>query len=311
MKIHNLTNKQYKDKKKLRIYEGVSNQEADLYTVVISSITKVLKIFRKDQNLKYDEYFLDKVNTLTILEMLKESLNIEEFVYPEKITAIKDELCSYIMEFANGVCLQEMFDNNKIDVKLKIEVLSKIGELLSRLKVIREKLDVDIFLNDIHEGNIMVDVEESDVKIKIIDLDSCKLKIKSSDLQKIKENHPITAKYLLYYCTGLSKAPNKYIAKVNPYVAQYEANEQSDLYCYTMMIINLLYGSSDFYKLDLVEQYDYFEYLNEIGINKDLLTIFENMYTAKENENPYDKLESLSEIYYRANRKVYEAVTKK
>ena len=77
-----------------------------------------------------------------------------------------------------------------------------------------------------------------------------------------------------------------------------------------MVILNYLYGSN----LNMVaieEFYEYMNYLEYIGINQNLVSLFERIVTNKNNKNPEYLLSSITdEQVYRANEKVYKKLKK-
>ncbi len=77
-----------------------------------------------------------------------------------------------------------------------------------------------------------------------------------------------------------------------------------------MVILNYLYGSN----LNMVaieEFYEYMNYLEYIGIDKNLVSLFERIVTNKNNKNPEYLLSSITdEQVYRANEKVYKKLKK-
>ena len=86
------------------------------------------------------------------------------------------------------------------------------------------------------------------------------------------------------------------------------ANRNSDLYCYNIMVMNYLYGEN-MNRMDISEFYAYLNYLEDIGIHKDLLLCFEGLVLSKENKNPVRYLDSLTEQnVYRAKKMVYRKV---
>lgn len=77
-----------------------------------------------------------------------------------------------------------------------------------------------------------------------------------------------------------------------------------------MVILNYLYGSN----LNMVAIegfYEYMNYLEYIGIDKNLVSLFERIVTNKNNKNPEYLLSSITdEQVYRANEKVYKKLKK-
>lgn len=77
-----------------------------------------------------------------------------------------------------------------------------------------------------------------------------------------------------------------------------------------MVILNYLYGSN-LNTIAIEEFYEYMNYLEYIGINQNLVSLFERIVTNKNNKNPEYLLSSITdEQVYRASEKVYKRVKK-
>ena len=77
-----------------------------------------------------------------------------------------------------------------------------------------------------------------------------------------------------------------------------------------MVILNYLYGSN-LNTVAIEEFYEYMNYLEYIGIDKNLVILFERIVTNKNNKNPEYLLSSITdEQVYRASEKVYKRVKK-
>lgn len=77
-----------------------------------------------------------------------------------------------------------------------------------------------------------------------------------------------------------------------------------------MVILNYLYGSN-LNTVAIEEFYEYMNYLEYIGINQNLVSLFERIVTNKNNKNPEYLLSSITdEQVYRASEKVYKRVKK-
>ncbi|MBR6690599.1 MAG: hypothetical protein IKL65_04650 [Bacilli bacterium] len=78
-----------------------------------------------------------------------------------------------------------------------------------------------------------------------------------------------------------------------------------------MIILNYLYGDK-INRISLEEFYEYLNYLEFIGVNKDLITIFSKLFVTNcKNENPLNYLDSLSfEQICRSKKLVYDIVKK-
>lgn len=83
-------------------------------------------------------------------------------------------------------------------------------------------------------------------------------------------------------------------------------SNDTELYCYNMMILNYLYGKN-VNSMKVVDYYNYLSYLYYLKIDNNLLNSFQRLLTNCENTNPYPYLESLTqEQIYRSNYKVYK-----
>ena len=116
------------------------------------------------------------------------------------------------------------------------------------------------------------------------------------DSAKIGGNLPSPSKYLV----NLKKKGilnSKY--KLNSYDNEIiDPNEETDNYCFSIMLLNFLY--QDNITLNSIEHINnYIDYLSEIGINKELVDIFYNLYTDKPNFNCSYFLDSINEKVYK------------
>ena len=88
------------------------------------------------------------------------------------------------------------------------------------------------------------------------------------------------------------------------------ANENSDLYCYNIMILNYLYGEK-ITNMNINEFYNYLEYLNKIGIDKNLLDLFNILTTTADNKNPVNYLNTLTDTQIARSKKLVYNCNKK
>lgn len=163
------------------------------------------------------------------------------------------------------------------------------------MKKIRDKkITEDFYLNDMHEANFMVDKNGI---IRVIDIDSC----------KIGNNKISTSKYLNPF-SQIAEMPYKYYQN-HDYTSPgfIVPNNDSELYCYIIMILNYIYDGK-ITELSIEEFYTYMQYLKDIGFDKDLVDNFSNIYEYKNNENPYQLLETLPSNLGQASNKVFKKV---
>lgn len=83
-------------------------------------------------------------------------------------------------------------------------------------------------------------------------------------------------------------------------------NEDTDLYCYCMIILNFLLGNK-VHLYSLAEFYLYLNYLDYIGVSKELINCFYSIFDLRPNINPFFYIETLTdEQIGRARENVYK-----
>lgn len=125
-------------------------------------------------------------------------------------------------------------------------------------------------------------------------------KVNGVNLSLLLKNKKVSTETQIYYLKKVGEILNKL-----KYI-----RETTDLYCYIIMILNYLYGES-INNVDIVRFYDYLNYLESIGVNKELIENFGKILINKDNENPIELLDSITnEQVYRAKKNVYEKLGK-
>ena len=145
---------------------------------------------------------------------------MHELIIPNSIVKFGNETIGFLVSYIEGNTLEQVLKSDNYTVKEKIEYLKQIGIILEKMEKIRNSTEVNNFyLNDIHEGNFILNEETN--KINVIDLDSC----------KIGNNKEGYAKYL-NPLSAISYIP-KYITKNGEIKISYN----TELYCYIIMVI--------------------------------------------------------------------------
>lgn len=218
----------------------------------------------------------------------------ESFCVPDNLVAIDQTISGFTVPFVEGENLASVLADPNVSIKKQINYLKQIGEILDQLKQMRKSTPVNgLYLNDLHESNFIVDSKSE--TIRVVDLDSC----------KIGSNLPMSSRYLVPTAL-VADAQGKYKRNTNPGASGYiVADENSDLYCYNIMILNYLYGSS-VNNMGLIDFYDYLTYLSEIGMEPDLINSFRMLLHSCDNRNPVPELDSITkEQFLLAKKKVY------
>ena len=280
---------------------SVMNTEAQLFIFPIKNRwenqTKLLKKFYLTSGMNFG----NKLQTINSLIDYRDTIDIEEIVFPEKLAIVNQQAVGYIMPLIQSVNLDIALKSGKVPIETKIRYLKEIGELLERMRKVRRYTELkDFYLNDIHENNFIIDTTTD--HIKVVDIDSC----------KINDNFVFGAKYL---------SPRSLISSMgnlNKYKREnrlscgghYIPSIDTELYCYIIMILNFLSGVN-INNMTPEEYYDYLDYLISIGINKELIDIFEKVLTNTDNENPYELLDTLIPYAYQSHHNVYTYIKKK
>lgn len=293
MKIISLSKSRFEQLEKLKLSKEIRNTESIVYDFNYRGDEKVLKTLY----LLNGSTFANKLYTIEMLDSNKENLP-SSFYIPDCLCSVDGKIIGFTIPKIQGTNLSVILKSYQIDYKEQIYYLKKIGELLNQLSNIRKYTNLkDIYINDLQDSNFMVD--NSNKELKVIDLDSC----------KICSNEPFAARFLTSksIINGISKYKLNKNNHNNGYIIP---NEDSDLYCYCMVILNYLYGDS-VYTMPINEYYDYLNYLRYIGINKKLISTFGKLVANCKNENPMNYLDSLNiEQISRAKKIVYNKVKK-
>ena len=287
------TNSQFYKLKEFDPGKEIVNTECKLY-IIGSKINPRKKLLKKFYN-ESDKYISKKVKNLDTLVYYRKCFDIiNEFVMPENLAVLSGRIIGYTMPFIeNSINLQTILKSNKYTIEEKIYYLKQIGKILNKMEIIK-KFPYEIRLGDLHEANFIVDEKKN---IRIVDMDSA----------YISNNEAFHSKYL-FLCHNLLDLPHKYQTDDDGDIIP---SKNSDLFCYITIILNTLSGCAA-YKFNLDQFYNYINYLNDIGINKNLLDSIEKIYQNGDNENPLPYLDEIPiDKACQAHRLVYKAKTKK
>lgn len=294
MKRVNISEQRANNLKKYNI--SCLNTEAIIYYFTLKKKWKLEdKVFKKFFITNGKE-FNNKMYTINSLIDYKDEINIDELVIPDCLVSINSKIVGYAMELVDGMNLSRIIYDSKISFQDKLQILKKVGIVLDKMQNVRQYTNVnDFYIGDMHEENIMVD---NNGNIKVIDLDSSKilnnLASPTRYLQSLKRKNVINNKYR--------------IDSINEDIIT--PSEQTDYYCYIVLLLNTLY-QGDITKLDMIEFYQYLDFLKSIGINSELIDTFENIYTNKPNINISCLIDNIGNEAYQARKEVFKVRYKK
>ena len=223
--------------------------------------------------------FSNKMYTINSLIDYKDEISINELVIPDCLVSINSTIVGYAMDLIDGFNLSSIIYNSKITIDEKIDILKKFGLVLRKMENVRKYTSIqDFYIGDIHEENIMVDKN---------------LASPTRYLQSLKRKNIINQKYT--------------IDSINPDIIT--PSEQTDYYCFIILLLNTLY-QGNITQLEINEYYKYIEFLQNIGINKELIEQFNNLYNNKPNNNIDYLLDSIGKEAYQARKEVFKIKTR-
>lgn len=292
MEAINISRKYLRELQSLRL-SNVSSGEGSILRNPLNG-KEVLKILHQQNGL----YLSNKLYTLNSLYDIEDALDNDSFVLPNRLLTVDDKVVGFTMPLINGVTLADILFNADIDIKIKVKYLKKIGAILDAMASFRKEYpQSNWYLNDLHERNFMVDLEKE--RLYAVDLDSC----------RILGNHPFVSKYLSLF-SPLIDFPEKYHTDFQISCGgDFVADENADLYCYAMLVIDFLYGARINYA-SKEEYFGYLEYLKSIGAPQELVDAWAKVYSKDNNVNFAPLLDSLPYFYEKTDRGLYLKRTK-
>lgn len=278
-----------------------SLERIDLPDVNTEGIIYKFPYLGKQKLLKrlYVEDGISLASKMFTIEMLNSNQEIlpNNFVVPESLITVEKKVVGFSIPYINGVTLKTYLNDKTIPLEDQIKYLKKIGNILEKMVKIRGNTELrHFYLNDLHESNFMINFDTNE--LCVIDLDSC----------KISNMFCFPSRYLTK--NGLLNNVSKYNFDNFRHGSYVLANEDSDMYCYIILILNFLFGEN-INSINLDTFYDYLNYLEFVGIEEDLINCFRRIVSYGENINPSEYLSALnSEQVCRAKKNVYEQVRK-
>ncbi len=289
MQIINMSKTKLNSLEPLILPKDVTSTECELFKYNYYGKEKLLKKLYRTNGI----IFANKLYTIEALNSNKDNIP-SNFIVPEVLVSINKQIEAFTMKYIKGTNLSIILNEPTITYEEKINYLKSIGNILEQMKNIRKYTELkDFYIGDIHEDNFLVDTEKQE--IFVADLDSCKI----ADNKSFPGRYLTTASLLRYneIKYSLLDEPDR--------IADYKVTEETDIYCYIIMILNYLYdGRVD--RLSIEEFYHFINYLDDIEVNKELIESFEKIVVGAPNVNPVNYLDTLSSKQIAKARKLYQ-----
>lgn len=295
MKVTSISRKAFEKLERINLSSNVRNTEAVIYNY--SSKNSSTPMILKKLHHKNGSVFGNKLFTIELLDSNRDYLP-SCFCIPESLVTVNGVVQGFLIPKIEGKNLADILSDSDESIETQIFYLKKVGQMLEHLEKIRQNTDLDIlFINDLHESNFIVN--EKNHELYVVDLDSC----------RIKYTQPVPSKYLtpktLVNCI---QGKYQFADEDCPTYGYVVADENSDLFCYTMMFLNYIYGPNAPY-LTLEEYYDYLEYLRTLGYSDEFIHGLQTIVIPQKNENIVQYLDDLTpEQIYRSREKVYQYI---
>lgn len=289
MQIINMSKTKLNSLEPLVLPKNVTSTECELFKYPYYGKEKLLKKLHRTDGI----IFANKLYTIEALNANKDSMP-SNFILPESLVSINKKIEAFTMKYIKGINLSVILNNPDITYEEKIHYLKSIGRILEQMQNIRKYTNLNNFyLGDIHEDNFLVKRDKQEIYIVV--LDSC----------KIAGNKSFPGRYLTN--SSLIKYNNtKYqtLSQTDD-LADYKIDENTDIYCYIIMILNYLYdGRVD--RLSLDKFYDFINYLEDIKVNIELIECFNKIVVGGNNINPCNYLDTLTPKQVAGARRLYK-----
>ena len=289
MQIINMSKTKLNSLEPLILPKNVTSTECELFKYPYYGKEKLLKKLHRTDGI----IFANKLYTIEALNANKDSMP-SNFVLPESLVSINKKIEAFTMKYIKGINLSVILNNPDITYEEKIHYLKSIGRILEQMQNIRKYTNLNNFyLGDIHEDNFLVKRDKQEIYIVV--LDSC----------KIAGNKSFPGRYLTN--SSLIKYNNtKYqtLSQTDD-LADYKIDENTDIYCYIIMILNYLYDGR-VYRLSLDKFYDFINYLEDIKVNIELIECFNKIVVGGNNINPCNYLDTLTPKQVAGARRLYK-----
>lgn len=278
MDIVNISKKRFDSLEELELSKGIVSTESKIYKFPFKDKWNKGEVLFKKFYIDEGETFGNKLETVNNLMFYSDTLACcENLVLPEYMVSIVERIAGFTVSWVKGENMSLYLKNRDISDKDKVDCMIQAGEVLEKIKCIRNHTEVsDFYIGDLHEQNMVVDEEKV---VRFIDLDS----------SSISQNKPFPVRYLATN-SHLKTMPHKYPVKDGMFLI----SEETDLHAYNMMILNYIAGGCIKRPLDVEEFYSYLNYLDSLNIDEEILSSLGRTYSSAPNINPYEHIESLT-----------------
>ncbi len=277
MHVINLRMHELRKLKELPIEDGVLNTEALMLILKRRSFPdKIERVFKYLDAQDDKSVMGKKLYTVTTLNQLDEYQEISELVIPDSIVYVNGSIGGFgiplIPEHRN---LGAIIHDEKVPLKVKLQYLEQLGIIIDKVERVRLP-EIRFQFGDLNEFNFIID---RDNQLKSIDLDSAYLGI----------GEPLHMAYYLLKNQYVKSISEKYKSTNSGIIIP---SDNTDLYCYNMILLSALSGEN-LYRYDIDTYYRYLDYIDKLGLPREVIQSFYNIYIPKNNINPREFIEDI------------------
>ncbi len=296
MRVINLRMHQVRRLKELEIEKGVLNTEA-LLLVLKKKQAKTEKggrmVFKYLDAQDDPKVMASKMYTVSMLNSSEQYKSIDKLILPEFAVAVDQKISGFASALEeNHRNVGRYLNDDTISLQDKLPYLKQIGEIIQEV----EQVDDNNFrmqFGDLNEYNFIL---SEDDKVKAVDLDSCYLG---------QGNPPIS--YYLKQDKDIYSLKEKYKTDSHGVIIP---TDNTDLYCYSMMILSTL-AKENIFQYNLNVYYAYLNHLKEVGVDIELIKQYHHLYVPIDNQNPKDLLSTIpvekeKEMEFKEFKKQYQ-----
>lgn len=281
MKTKSYTIRQFDKMKKYVLDRDIPNTESVLYFTKIKDNYNYKDYILKKLYITSADSLTNKLSTVLMLGDYGEKLDVPELVLPEHQVLIDGKISGFTVPYIKGKNLGQVINDFHTPNEDILKYFAKVGMVLEKVQQNSSYVfpgDLKFQFGDLHPYNILVDENDN---LKFVDLDSAYL---GSRLPN-PSMYLVTSKELL---NNVQKYP---VVNLD-YIGLNIPNDQTDLYCYNMMILEFL-AKDKIRNKSIEDYYGYIGYLQSLGYGPDILESFFRLPINKENINPYEYLDEI------------------
>ena len=283
MKIFELTKEDKANLKPFQLKRGITAGEAAFYYKPNDN-SKIIKEYYFDVDLD------QKKDTLLELDSNKSKINVPGLVLADELCLYHDDFLGPIFPIIPGRNASVYLKSSYYPLKVKIEILKQIGTILQNIANTPKELN--LAFGDVHADNFIVNGinyskkdDVSGIKTYAIDTDGMTIK-----------NHTEMPNFYLSY-GPIINVPKYETFKCEIRVKRIVPSKSTDIFCFIMMLLEVISGERDMQQMPIVDFKYYLDYLDTLGFDSRLLASFASVYEPdKDNISPLPYLDTLTQI---------------